>query len=276
MTRIITERYALRAQTAAWRAGSKRSALVPTMGALHSGHLALVERACALADVTIVSIYVNPKQFAPSEDFATYPRTFETDCDAAFAAGADVIWAPHTKTMYGPTFATDIVPRGAALGLEAETRPHFFTGVATVCTKLFGQCTPDVAVFGEKDFQQLTVIRQIVRDLDLPLTIEGVETVRDANGLALSSRNAYLSDAERMIAPRLYETLDVARQDIMAGGAVENVEKQYAEDLLRVGFDTVDYVAIRRADDLSALPNEPLPTGCDARILAAAHLGGTR
>ncbi|MEM1307842.1 MAG: pantoate--beta-alanine ligase, partial [Pseudomonadota bacterium] len=138
MTRIITERDALRAQTAAWRAGGKRIALVPTMGALHRGHLALVERACALADVTIVSIYVNPKQFAPSEDFATYPRTFEADCQAAFEAGADVIWAPDTETMYGSAFATEIVPRGAALGLEAETRPHFFTGVATVCTKLFG------------------------------------------------------------------------------------------------------------------------------------------
>ena len=185
----------LRAQVAAWRAAGETIALVPTMGALHEGHLALVRLGRQRCRRVVVSIFVNPTQFAPHEDFERYPRDEAGDLAKLAGVGCDAAWMPDRGLMYPDGFATRIVPEGAAAGLESDTRPHFFGGVATVCCKLFGQVAPDVAVFGEKDYQQLCVIRQTVRDLDLPLEIVGAPTVRDADGLALSSRNAYLTPA---------------------------------------------------------------------------------
>ena len=181
------------------------------MGALHSGHLALVRRAAQLADRTLVSIFVNPSQFAPHEDLARYPRDEAGDLAKLAAEGCHLVWAPTAAEMYPDGFATRIAPAGTAQGLESDFRPHFFGGVATVCAKLFGAATPDVAVFGEKDYQQLCVVRQMVRDLNMPIDIVGVETTREADGLALSSRNAYLTAEERKVAPALNRVLrDVA------------------------------------------------------------------
>src|SRR5262245_51004421 len=189
-------------------------ALVPTMGALHEGHLALVHRARRRARRVIVSIFVNPAQFAPHEDLATYPRTWGADLAALTREHVDLIWAPSTEVMYPDGFATHIVPQGpATAGLEDAFRPHFFSGVATVVAKLFLQCRPHYALFGEKDFQQLKVVTHLARDLDLRLKVIGVPTVREYDGLALSSRNAYLTPAERAVAPILHRTLaDCARK----------------------------------------------------------------
>ena len=188
----------LRRAVAAFRKRRESVALVPTMGALHRGHLALVKEAHRRADRVVVSIFVNPTQFAPNEDFGSYPRTFDTDIKALTAADADLVWAPTADVMYPEGFATRIEPAGAAkVGLEDKFRPHFFGGVATVVAKLFLQVTPDVALFGQKDYQQLRVVTQMAKDLDLPLKVVGLPTVRERDGLALSSRNAYLSEAER-------------------------------------------------------------------------------
>ena len=193
----------LRRTVAHWRRAGERVALVPTMGALHAGHLALVTLAKKKVDRVVVSIFVNPAQFAPTEDLSRYPRDEAGDLAKLASVGADLVWSPSVDEMYPQGSATRIVPEGAALGLEGEFRPHHFGGVATVCCKLFSQVTPDFAVFGEKDYQQLCVIRQMVRDLDLPLKIIALATVREKDGLALSSRNAYLTPEERKIAPVL-------------------------------------------------------------------------
>ncbi len=199
---------ALRRVLEPFSAAGERLALVPTMGALHAGHLALVRAAKKRARRTVVSIFVNPTQFAPHEDFSSYPRNFTTDLRILAEAKVDLVWAPSAKVMYPDGFATRIVPQGAAAaGLEDKFRPHFFGGVATVCAKLFIQTAPDFALFGEKDYQQLCMIRQMVADLDMPLKIVAVPTVRERDGLALSSRNAYLSAAERSAAPVLYRVL---------------------------------------------------------------------
>ena len=203
---------ALRHALLALRKGGRRVALVPTMGALHRGHLALVREARRRAERVVVSIFVNPAQFAPTEDFASYPRGFDADLKALAAAKTDLVWAPTEAAMYPQGFATRLDPQGAAkAGLEDKFRPHFFGGVATVVAKLFTQCAPDFALFGEKDYQQLRVITQMAKDLDLPVKVVGVKTVREKDGLALSSRNAYLSTAERAVAPTLYRVLRAAR-----------------------------------------------------------------
>ncbi|MEO1719833.1 MAG: pantoate--beta-alanine ligase [Pseudomonadota bacterium] len=266
----------LRHITQRWRLSGQSIAIVPTMGALHEGHLALIRAAVGQADRTIVSIFVNPKQFAPTEDLDTYPRTFGDDVAAAAAVGTDVIWAPTADAMYPQGFATSVTPEGAALTLEAASRPHFFTGVATVCTKLFLQSAADVAIFGEKDFQQLAVIRQIVRDLDIPLKVVAHETVRESDGLAMSSRNRYLAPEQRKIAPALYQNLCRAAERAQTGDDPKIIEKQCIESLLDAGFDTVDYVEIRHSDTLEKpMPDASKMTG-DWRILAAATLGTTR
>jgi pantoate--beta-alanine ligase len=186
----------LRSAVAAFRKRRESVALVPTMGALHRGHLALVKEAHRRADRVVVSIFVNPTQFAPHEDFGSYPRTFDTDIEVLAEAKTDVVWAPTAQVMYPDGFSTRIEPAGAAkAGLEDKFRPHFFGGVATVVAKLFLQATPDVAVFGQKDYQQLRVVTQMAKDLDLPLKVVGIPTARERDGLALSSRNAYLSAA---------------------------------------------------------------------------------
>ena len=218
----------LRAQVAAWRAAGETIALVPTMGALHEGHLALVRLGRQRCRRVVVSIFVNPTQFAPHEDFERYPRDEAGDLAKLAGVGCDAAWMPDRSLMYPDGFATRIVPAGAAAGLESDTRPHFFGGVATVCCKLFGQVTPDVAVFGEKDYQQLCVIRQTVRDLDMPLEIVGAPTVRDADGLALSSRNAYLTPEQRRIAPELNRAITRVAAAVRTGAAPAEAAAQAA------------------------------------------------
>ena len=209
---VVRSLVPLRAQVAAWRATGESVALIPTMGALHRGHLELVRLAKARCRRAVASIFVNPTQFAPHEDFDRYPRDEAGDLAELATVECDLVWAPDKAWMYPEGFATRIVPEGAAEGLESAFRPHFFAGVATVCCKLFTQVAPDIAVFGEKDYQQLCVVRQMVRDLDLPLDIVALPTVREPDGLALSSRNAYLSADERTVAPLLYRVIcDVAR-----------------------------------------------------------------
>jgi pantoate--beta-alanine ligase len=263
----------LRREVARWRAGGERVALVPTMGALHEGHLALVEEGRRRADRVVASIFVNPTQFAPHEDFAKYPRTLDRDLEMLATRHCDLVWAPEVAEMYPEGFATRVVPAGAAEGLESAFRPHFFAGVATVCCKLFTQVGPDVAIFGEKDFQQLAVVRQVVRDLDLPLEIVGFETVREADGLAMSSRNKYLSEAERRIAPALHSALKVVAADLRAGRAPAEAAAKATRALLAAGFATVDYIEVRDAATLGTY--EP-GQGRAGRILAAATLGRTR
>ena len=248
-------------------------ALVPTMGALHRGHLALVRQARRRADRVIVSIFVNPTQFAPHEDFASYPRTFEADIQALAEAKADLIWAPTAQAMYPHGFATRIEPAGVAkVGLEDKFRPHFFGGVATVVAKLFTQVEPDVALFGQKDYQQLRVIRQMAQDLDLRVKVAGIATVRERDGLALSSRNAYLSAEQRSAAPTLYRVLRDCAAMIKAGETIDAVLADGRDVIARAGF-ALDYLEARHA-----LTLEPIGTAKDGpiRLLVAAKLGTTR
>jgi pantoate--beta-alanine ligase len=263
---------AIRARVTAWRDAGEGVAMVPTMGALHAGHLALVAAARELAARVIVSIFVNPLQFAPTEDFSAYPRDLEGDVGRLAAAGADVVFAPDGAEMYPAGYATRITVGGPSEGLETAFRPHFFEGVATVVAKLLIACGPEFAVFGEKDYQQLLVVRRMVRDLMLPVEIVGLPTVREADGLALSSRNAYLSAEERNQAPALHRALQEAASALKAGELAGTVLTEAREQLAKAGFD-VDYVELRNADTL-VVPvhqeREPL------RLLAAARLGKTR
>ena len=248
-------------------------ALVPTMGALHAGHLALVRLARRRADRVVVSIFVNPAQFAPHEDFGSYPRTFARDRAALAAVGADLIWTPPPEVMYPPGFATRIVPDGAATaGLEDAFRPHFFAGVATVVAKLFAQCRPDIAVFGEKDYQQLKVVTRLARDLDLGVKVIGLPTIREKDGLALSSRNVYLSPQERAVAPVLYRTLRACADKIDAGGRTAAVMAQGRRSIERAGF-ALDYLEARHAETLAPIASTKQGP---VRLLVAARVGKTR
>ena len=243
------------------------------MGALHEGHLALVRQAVANADKVVVSIFVNPAQFAPHEDFGRYPRTFETDKEKLEGAGGvDLIHAPDSKEMYPSGFATKISLDGPALGLETDFRPHFFSGVATVVTKLFVQCRPHFATFGEKDYQQLLVVKRLSRDLDLGVEILAVPTVREADGLALSSRNAYLSAEQRNVAAHLNRVLLKVGERAKSGVPIGQAEGEGAAALIWAGFDRVDYVAIRDTESLAQVRNVEKP----ARVLAAARIGPVR
>ena len=263
----------LRRALAPFRDTGERIALVPTMGALHRGHLALVREARRRVRRVVVSIFVNPTQFAPHEDFGSYPRGFAADLKALQTAKADLVWAPSAEVMYPAGFATRIEPQGAAkAGLEDEFRPHFFGGVATVVAKLFTQTAPDFALFGEKDYQQLRVVTQMAKDLDLPLKVIGVPTVREQDGLALSSRNAYLSAAERSVAPLLYRVLKMSAARIKKG---ENI--QHVLDIGRIEIDVagfaLDYLEARHALTLA-----PVASRKDGpiRLLVAAKIGKTR
>ena len=271
--RIIRTIKALRAAVQKWRAAGESVALVPTMGALHDGHLTLVALAKRKADRTVVSIFVNPTQFGPTEDLSRYPRDEAGDAKKLGAAGTDLIWAPGAEEMYPNGFATAIVPKGAALPLEGEFRPHHFAGVATVCTKLFSQVTPDVAIFGEKDYQQLCVIRQTVADLNLPLKIVAAPTSRDRDGLARSSRNAYLTADERAVAPALNRALKGIAAIAAKGGLINKAIDVATCDLLQAGFTKIDYLTVRDAETLA--PFEP-KAGRPGRVLGAAWLGTTR
>ena len=263
----------LRTAVAAFRKRRESVALVPTMGALHRGHLALVKEAHRRADRVVVSIFVNPTQFAPHEDFGSYPRTFDTDLKALTAADADLVWAPTADVMYPEGFATRVEPAGAAkAGLEDKFRPHFFGGVATVVAKLFLQVTPDVALFGQKDYQQLRVVTQMAKDLDLPMKVVGIPTVRERDGLALSSRNAYLSEAERAAAPILARVLNACAGRIQRREPIEMVLEEGRAELGRAGF-AVDYLEARHA--LTLAPVASLKDG-PIRLLVAAKLGKTR
>jgi pantoate--beta-alanine ligase len=256
-----------------FRAAGESVALVPTMGALHAGHLALVRRARRRADRVVVSIFVNPAQFAPHEDLASYPRTFDADIAALAALGVDLVWAPTPEIMYAPAFATMVQVKGpAAADLEDRFRPHFFGGVATVVAKLFAQCRPDFALFGEKDYQQLRTVERLAADLDLKVRVVGVPTVREKDGLALSSRNVYLSPAERAAAPTLYRVLKESAARIAAGEPIARVMSEGWIAIEAAGF-AVDYFEARHAETLGRV--ETLSDG-PVRLLAAARLGKTR
>jgi pantoate--beta-alanine ligase len=248
-------------------------ALVPTMGALHDGHVSLVRLAKRSADKVIVSIFVNPAQFAPSEDFSSYPRTWKSDVAKLAAEKVDAIWNPDVKTMYPDGFATRIVPEGpATVGLEDRFRPHFFGGVATVVGKLFTQVRPDVAIFGEKDFQQLRVVTRMAGDLDLGVKVIGSRTVRERDGLAMSSRNVYLSSEERRVASELYRALKQSARRLQGGGDIAAAMAGGAEMVTAAGF-ALDYFEVRHAETLESVASAkdgPL------RILVAARLGKTR
>jgi pantoate--beta-alanine ligase len=270
---IIRTIAGLRALVMDWRRDGETIALVPTMGALHAGHMSLITTAKHEAGRVIVSIFVNPAQFAPSEDFSAYPRSLESDAVKVAAAGADLIFAPSVEEVYAPGFATMLNPGGAAaVGLEDRFRPTHFAGVATVVAKLFNQCQPDSALFGEKDYQQLRVIEQMVRDLDFPTRIVAVPTMREADGLALSSRNAYLSDAERVRAPRLHAALASCAEEIKKGRPLAVALKTARALVETAGFVT-DYVEARHAETLAVI--ESYDEG-PIRLLAAARLGRTR
>lgn len=260
----------LRAEVRALRAGGSRIALVPTMGALHEGHLALVRQAKALADAVIVSIFVNPTQFAPNEDFSRYPRTLERDLDLLKGEGANFAYVPAASDMYPAGFSTRIVPAGPAEGLESDFRPHFFSGVTLVVAKLFLQSGADVAIFGEKDYQQLKVVTRMARDLDIPIEIVPGTTVREADGLALSSRNRYLTPEERAVAPVISRALRAAGDAIRAGSAPQDAAGQARAMITEAGLK-VDYVEARHAETLA-----PPIAGDPIRLLAAAWLGKTR
>ncbi len=271
--RVIKTLPQLKRAIADYQAERETIALVPTMGALHAGHFSLVEIAQKRANRIIVSIFVNPAQFGPHEDLATYPRTFAADRKALEALNADAIWAPDVATMYPDGFATRIVPEGAAsVGLEDKFRPHFFSGVATVVGKLLIQCEPDFALFGEKDFQQLKVVTQMARDLGLKTKIVGVPIVREADGLALSSRNRYLSDAERAVAPALHRVLSECASAISTGKGITAALRHGREALTKTGF-AVDYLEARDAETLMPVGTS---TSGKIRLLVAARIGGTR
>jgi pantoate--beta-alanine ligase len=271
--RVIKTLPQLKRAIADYQAERETIALVPTMGALHAGHFSLVEIAQKRANRIIVSIFVNPAQFGPHEDLATYPRTFAADRKALEAMNADAIWAPDLATMYPDGFATRIVPEGAAsVGLEDKFRPHFFSGVATVVGKLLIQCEPDFALFGEKDFQQLKVVTQMARDLGLKTRIVGVPIVREADGLALSSRNRYLSDAERAVAPALHRMLSECASAISTGKGITAALRHGREALTKTGF-AVDYLEARDAETLMPVGTS---TSGEIRLLVAARIGRTR
>ena len=262
----------LRRTIAGWRAQAMRTALVPTMGALHDGHIALVHQALRLADRIVVSIFVNPKQFGAHEDLGKYPRDEAGDRRKLKEAGAHLIYAPATLEMYPEGFATEVALSGpATVGLEDRFRPHFFAGVATAVAKLFIQAGCDYAMFGEKDYQQLKVVTRMAGDLDIPTVVIPVATVRESDGLAMSSRNAYLSRAERLEAPLIHRELTAAADAIGKGAAPADAAAAAALALTEAGF-RVDYVEARNADTLAELHADSDPV----RLLAAAWLGATR
>jgi pantoate--beta-alanine ligase len=262
----------LRATVAGWRRAGERVALVPTMGALHAGHLALVEEGRRRADRVVATIFVNPKQFGANEDLDRYPRQEAADAAALERIGCDLLFAPSVAEMYPAGFATNISVTGVTADLDGAARPGHFDGVATVVAKLLNQAQAHVAIFGEKDYQQLLTIKRLARDLDIPTEIVGHPTQREADGLALSSRNAYLSADERARAVELPRTLDATRESILAGGEVADALAAAVNRLKAAGFGPVDYVELRDAATLDPMQVLDRP----ARLLAAARLGGTR
>lgn len=260
----------LRSAVAAWRAAGETVALVPTMGALHAGHIALIDIARTKADRVVASIFVNPKQFGPNEDLDRYPRREAADAKALLEAGCDLLWLPPVEAMYPDGFATNVTISGVTEPLDGAARPGHFDGVATVVSKLFNQVRPDVAVFGEKDFQQLAVIRRLVADLDFGIEIVGAPTQRDDDGLALSSRNAYLTPEDRAAAVALPRALGETADAIAAGEDPHTALAKARTRLESAGF-AVDYVELADAESLGAVR-----PGRTRRLLAAARIGGVR
>jgi pantoate--beta-alanine ligase len=271
--KVVRTVASLRRALELYREAGERIALVPTMGALHRGHMALVREAQRRAKRVVVSIFVNPTQFAPHEDFASYPRRFQADIKVLRDTKIDIVWAPLVETMYPDGFATRIAPEGAAkAGLEDNYRPHFFGGVATVVAKLFTQVSPDIALFGQKDYQQLRVVTQLAKDLDLPIKVVGAPTVREPDGLALSSRNVYLSTAERAVAPMLHRVLRGCAARIKSGEKIERVLNVGRIEIDVAGF-ALDYLEARHALTLAPIVS---PNDGPVRLLVAARLGKTR
>lgn len=270
---IVETVAALREAVAGWHQSGERVALVPTMGALHEGHIALVREAQRHARRVVVSIFVNPTQFAPHEDFKKYPRTFESDCAMLSAANADAVFFPSVEEMYPQGFATRILLLGpAAAGLDDRFRPTHFEGVATICCKLFTQSRADCAVFGEKDYQQLKVVTRMARDLDLGITIIPLATVREADGLALSSRNRYLSAQDRALAPLLHQVMQRLAARLRNGEPLFQAVGEAQGEIIGAGFE-LDYLEARHAETLA--PVTGLADG-PVRLLVAARLGATR
>jgi pantoate--beta-alanine ligase len=270
---VVRTLSALYRAVASLKSPKRRIALIPTMGALHAGHLALVRLARRRADRVVVSIFVNPTQFAPTEDLATYPRTWAADIAALTELGVDLVWAPTVEVMYPHGFTTGIAPEGPAkVGLEDRFRPHFFGGVATVVGKLFLQCRPDIAVFGQKDYQQLKVVTRMARDLDMRVKVIGAPTVREQDGLALSSRNVYLSPSERAVAPTLHRVLRHCGGEIATGESITATLDAGRRTIEQAGF-AIDYLEARHADTL-----EPIASAKAGpiRLLVAAKIGTTR
>lgn len=263
----------LRARVADWRTDGLKVGMVPTMGALHHGHLSLMERIRADADRVVVSIFVNPKQFGPNEDFERYPRQEQADRDKLSAIGVDLLYAPTPAEMYPDGFATTVAVAGVTAGLCGAARPGHFDGVTTVVTKLLLQCLPDVAIFGEKDYQQLATLRRLARDLDIPTRVIPGPIIRDDDGLATSSRNVYLSAREREIALALPRTLTRIVEAIAGGETdIRALLEDGREALQMAGFDSVEYLELRDAESLAPIKRVTTP----ARILAAARVGKTR
>jgi pantoate--beta-alanine ligase len=270
---IVRTLPALRRALDGLRAKKGTVGLIPTMGALHDGHVSLVRLAKRRAAKVVVSIFVNPAQFAPTEDFSSYPRTWKADVARLAAEGVDLIWNPDVKTMYPAGFATKILTEGpATAALEDRFRPHFFGGVATVVGKLFTQCRPDIALFGEKDFQQLRVVTQMARDLDLGVRVIGAQTVRERDGLAMSSRNVYLSPGQRLKAPALYRAMKETAKRLRGGDDLAAALAGGAEQITTAGF-ALDYFEARHAQTLA-----PIVSVNDGpvRLLVAAKIGDTR
>ncbi len=262
----------LRIAVEAWRGCGETIALVPTMGGLHAGHLALVEAARRRCRRTVVSIFVNPTQFGAGEDFEIYPRDLARDREKLARLGVDLLYAPAAAEMYPDGFTTEVRVAVLSEGLCAVQRPSHFTGVATVVAKLLTQCRPHVALFGEKDYQQLLVIRRLARDLDLGVEIVGVPTVRESDGLAMSSRNNALSHHGRAVAGRLHGALKQVARRIAAGEAVAEALARGRDKLIALGFDAIDYLELRDAETLAPLDQATRP----ARLLAAVHIDGCR
>ncbi|WP_184718358.1 pantoate--beta-alanine ligase [Caulobacter sp.] len=275
MTLIVRTVAELRQQVRAWKAAGQRVALVPTMGALHEGHLSLIRIARQHADRVVATIFVNPKQFAPHEDFDAYPRGEAADVEKLASVDCDLLFAPNGAEMYAPGFASAVSVSGVSEPLEGAARPQFFGGVATVVAKLFNQSQADVAIFGEKDYQQLQVVKRMARDLDIPIEIIGAPTARADDGLALSSRNAYLSAEERAAAVALPDAMKAAAAAVAAGGRIDEAEAAAVAALEAAGFGPVNYVEVREAGDLSRLGPGPIGAA-KGRILVAAWLGKTR
>ena len=265
----------LRAAVRAWRQAGEQVALVPTMGFLHEGHLSLVRLGKARAGRVVASLFVNPTQFAPSEDFDAYPRDEPRDAALLASAGCDLLYAPSVAEMYPEGFDTTISVKRVSGPMDGEARPIHFAGVATIVAKLLIQATPDIAIFGEKDFQQLLVIKRMARDLDLPVEIVGAPTVREPDGLALSSRNVYLTAGERAVAPRLNAALRTAAAALQDDMPVQAVEARGYAALIEAGFGPVDYFDVRDAETLARLGPGPIGAA-RARVFVAARLGKAR